>query len=161
MMQTEQTFRIGQGYDIHRIEQGGKLVLGGVVVSEEVHAVAHSDGDVVIHALVDAILGALGKGDIGDMFPNSDPCWKGANSLIFLERVIQLMKESGFVVVNADLTVQAERPRLKEYKPLIRKLLEEKLGAPVGIKAGTNESCDSVGEGKAIWAQAVVLLRRG
>lgn len=159
-MTMDQTFRIGLGYDIHRIEAGGRLVLGGVVVSEELHAVAHSDGDVVIHALVDAILGAMGKGDIGEMFPNSDPRWKGASSLVFLEQVLQLMKTSGLVVVNADLIVQAERPRLKEYKPLMQKVLEEKLGAPVGVKAGTNETCDSVGEGKAISAQAIVLLKR-
>lgn len=159
-MDMDQSFRIGLGYDIHRIEPGGRLILGGVVVSEELHAVAHSDGDVVIHALVDAILGALGKGDIGEMFPNSDPRWKGASSLVFLEQVLQLMKASDFAVVNADLTVQAERPRLKEYKPLMQKVLEEKLGAPVGVKAGTNESCDSVGQAKAISAQAVVLLRR-
>ncbi|GIW77284.1 MAG: hypothetical protein KatS3mg104_2347 [Phycisphaerae bacterium] len=159
-MDMDQSFRIGLGYDIHRIEPGGRLILGGVVVSEELHAVAHSDGDVVIHALVDAILGAMGKGDIGEMFPNSDPRWKGASSLVFLEQVLQLMKASDFAVVNADLTVQAERPRLKEYKPLMQKVLEEKLGAPVGVKAGTNESCDSVGQGQAISAQAVVLLRR-
>lgn len=159
-MQTDQSFRIGLGYDIHRIEAGGRLILGGIVVSEELHAIAHSDGDVVIHALVDAILGALGKGDIGEMFPNSDPRWKGSSSLIFLEQVVQIMHESGFKIVNADLTVQAEKPRLKEYKPLIQKVLEEKLGAPVGIKAGTNESCDAVGQAKAISAQAVVLLRR-
>ncbi len=153
-------FRIGHGYDIHRLQDGGELVVGGVIVAEGVSAVAHSDGDVVIHALVDAILGAAGLGDIGEMFANSDPRWKDASSILFLDEAIKRIKSIGFSVVNADVTIAAEKPKLLAFKPRMRQILEGKLGAPVNIKAGTNEGCDAVGRAEAIAATVVVLLAR-
>ena len=152
--------RIGHGYDIHRIRTGGVLMLGGVAVAEGISAVAHSDGDVVIHALVDAVLGALGKGDIGEHFPDTDPRWKGAASAVFLRSAVELARADGWDVVNADVTVQAEKPKLKPFKPKMVALLSDALGAPVNLKAGTNEGCDAVGRGEAVAAHAVVLLAR-
>lgn len=152
--------RIGHGYDIHRLQPGGTLVLGGVVVSSEMSPIAHSDGDVVIHALVDAILGAIGAGDIGEHFPDTEARWKGAASSVFLEHAVKLARDAGFSIVNADVTIQAERPKLKPFKQAIVEALSTILSAPVSVKAGTNEGCDAVGCGKAIFATAVVLLQR-
>lgn len=151
--------RIGHGYDIHRIQSGGELVVGGVVVAEGISAVAHSDGDVAIHALVDALLGAIGAGDIGEHFPNSDPAYRAAPSTLFLNRTMAEVRRAGYRVVNADLTILAERPKLQALKPKMAAVLAAQLGAPVSIKAGTNEGCDAVGRGEAIAAHAVVLLR--
>jgi 2-C-methyl-D-erythritol 2,4-cyclodiphosphate synthase len=151
-------FRIGHGYDIHRLRAGGQLLVGGVVVSHEMSADAHSDGDVAIHALVDAIFGALGEADIGEHFPNTDLRWHGADSLIFLRHAMDIAKRAGYAVVNADITVQAEKPKLKSFKSAMRAVLSEVVGAPVNIKAGTNETCDAIGRGEAIAAHAVVLL---
>jgi len=151
-------FRIGHGYDIHRLRPGGRLVIGGVVVAEDISADAHSDGDVAIHALVDAILGALCQPDIGEQFPNSDPRWAGADSAVFLKRAVEVAAEQGYVVVNADVTVQLENPKLKSFKSAMRKRLSEIVNAPVNIKAGTNEQCDAIGRGEAVAAHAVVLL---
>src|SRR5436190_22147498 len=109
-------FLIGHGYDIHRLQSGGKLMLGGVLVSEGCSPVAHSDGDVVLHALVDALLGALGLGDIGDHFPNSDPRWKDAASRVFVEEALAKVVAEGHVVGNVDITILAERPKLKSFK---------------------------------------------
>lgn len=154
-------FRIGHGYDIHRLKKGGELALGGVIVAQGISADAHSDGDVVIHALVDAIFGALGSGDIGEHFPNTDPQWKNAKSEIFLRAAMDEMKRDGWKVVNADITVLAEKPKLKSFKTQIRARLSELLdGAPVNVKAGTNEGCDAIGRGEAIAAHALVLLAR-
>jgi 2-C-methyl-D-erythritol 2,4-cyclodiphosphate synthase len=153
-------FRIGHGYDIHKLQPGGKLILGGVTVSDQFSAIAHSDGDVVIHALVDAILGAIGWGDIGELFPNSDPQWKGAASRVFLETVVARLRDANMRVINADITILAEQPKLAPFKAQIRLTLREMLGRTclVNIKAGTNEGCDAVGRGEAIAAHAVVLL---
>jgi 2-C-methyl-D-erythritol 2,4-cyclodiphosphate synthase len=123
-------------------------------------ALAHSDGDVVIHALVDALLGAMGWGDIGERFPNDDPQWKGAASRVFLESVLADVRRAGYRVANADVTVLAERPKLKVYKKEIAACLAAMIEAPVNVKAGTNEGCDAVGRGRAIAAHAVVLLHR-
>ncbi len=152
-------FRIGHGYDIHRIHPGGKLVMGGVVVSHEISAMAHSDGDVVIHALVDAILGAIGAGDIGEHFPNTDDRWKNADSSVFLTAAVEMGTKAGWHVINADITIMAERPKLKSFKPAMIGLLSKFLGTQsVNIKAGTNEGCDAIGRGEAVAAHAVVLL---
>jgi 2-C-methyl-D-erythritol 2,4-cyclodiphosphate synthase len=153
-------FRIGHGYDIHRLQPGGKLVLGGVVVSTEISPVAHSDGDVVIHAIVDAICGALGTGDIGTHFPDSDPQWKGAESRLFLEKMRRDIEKAGFVVGNVDVTILAERPRLSSFRPAMVENIRRILGGQVNVKAGTNEGCDAVGRGEAIAAHAVVLLAK-
>ena len=152
------SLRIGHGYDLHRLQPGGQLVLGGVVVSTELSPVAHSDGDVVIHALVDALLGAIGQGDIGELFPDSDPKWKGAASRVFLDAALARVKEAGYRVENADITILAERPRLKPFKAKMAEHLASLLSAAVNIKAGTNEGCDAIGHGEAIAAHAVVLL---
>ena len=154
------TFRIGHGYDLHRLQPGGTLMLAGVPVATDLSPISHSDGDVVIHALVDAILGALGQGDIGEIFPDTDPKWKGAPSRIFLEEATRLATEAGYHVLNADVTILAERPRLKPFKPQMVATLTDLLAAPVNIKAGTNEKVDAIGQGQAIAAHAVVLLAK-
>ena len=153
--------RIGHGYDIHRLKAGGTLVVGGVMVAHDLGAVAHSDGDVAIHALVDAILGALGEGDIGEMFPSSDPQWKNAASRIFLDRAMAKVRQVGLAIGNVDLTVLAERPRLAPFRGEICSTLAVLMHcdkSAVNVKAGTNEGCDCIGEGKAIAAHAVVIL---
>jgi 2-C-methyl-D-erythritol 2,4-cyclodiphosphate synthase len=154
-------FRIGHGYDLHRLQPGGKLMLAGVLVSTEISPIAHSDGDVVIHATVDAILGAMGWGDIGELFANTDPQWRNAASRVFLESVWKRATDAGMVLGNLDVTILAERPRLKAYKPAMAEELARLLGAKrdqINIKAGTNEQCDAIGRGEAIAAHAVVLL---
>ena len=156
-------FRVGHGYDLHRLQTGGRLVLGTVVVSTEMSPVAHSDGDVVLHALVDAVLGAIGGGDIGELFPNDDPRWKGAPSRVFVEEAMRRTMAAGYAVGNADLMVLAERPKLKRFKPDMAAAVAALLGVPadrVNIKAGTNEGCDAIGRGEAIAAHATVLLVR-
>ena len=153
-------FRIGHGYDIHRLRPGGRTVLAGVVVATDLSPDAHSDGDVALHALVDAILGAIGAGDIGEHFSDKDDRWKGADSSIFLKHALDLARQQGFAVANADVSVIAEKPRLKDYKPQIKAALENLLGAPANIKAGTNEGVDAIGRGEAIACHAVVLLER-
>jgi len=151
-------FRIGHGYDLHRLQAGGKLLLAGIEVSNEISPIAHSDGDVVIHALVDALLGAMGWGDIGELFPNTDSQWKDAPSRVFIEHVMGKVRAEGFGVVNADITILAERPKLKKFKPLMVENLKALLGGAINVKAGTNEECDAIGRGEAIAAHAVVLL---
>jgi len=156
-----QPFLIGHGYDLHRLQPGGKLMLAGVEVSSEFSPISHSDGDVVLHALVDAILGALAQGDIGEHFPDTDPKWKNAPSRLFLEHAHNLAKNAGYHVSNADITILAEKPRLKPHKPAMLESLRALLDrAPVNIKAGTNEKVDAIGRGEAIAAHAVVLLAR-
>jgi 2-C-methyl-D-erythritol 2,4-cyclodiphosphate synthase len=152
--------RIGHGYDIHRLQSGGELVMGGVVVAEGISAVAHSDGDVVIHAIADALLGAMGLGDIGEHFPNTDPAYKDVPSVIFLGKIKEYLRAGDMAVVNCDVTILAERPKLKHFKPKIVAFLSEVLGCPVNVKAGTNEGCDQIGRGEAVAAHAVVLLAR-
>jgi 2-C-methyl-D-erythritol 2,4-cyclodiphosphate synthase len=152
-------FRIGHGYDLHRLQAGGTLRLGGVVVDSTRSPVAHSDGDVVLHAVVDAILGALALGDIGEHFPNSDPRWKGADSRAFVEGAMRHVRSAGLLVVNLDVTVLCEQPKLKAFKSQMVKNLTHLTGAgAVNVKAGTNEGCDAVGRGEAVAAHAVVLL---
>ena len=153
--------RVGHGYDLHRLRHGGRLVLAGVAVSDEVSPVAHSDGDVILHAVVDALLGAVGWGDIGELFPDSDPQWKGAASRVFVEHVVGRLGTAGYRVANCDVTVLAERPRLKPFKARMVDSLAGLLRvhpSQVNVKAGTNEGCDAVGRGEAIAAHAVVLL---
>lgn len=153
--------RIGHGYDLHRLQAGGQLVLGSIVVASDLSPVAHSDGDVVLHALVDALLGAMGWGDIGELFPNTDEKWKGAASWVFVEDVCNKVRRAKYRVSNADITILAERPRLKPFKAAIRSAVAGFLDVSedqVNIKAGTNEGCDAIGHGEAIAAHAVVLL---
>ena len=151
--------RIGHGYDLHRLQPGGTLRLGGVVVDTMASAVAHSDGDGVIHAVVDAILGALALGDIGEHFPNDDPRWKGSDSGVFLARAMEQARAYRMRVVNIDVTVLCERPKLKAYKAaMVKNLKSATFAHSVNVKAGTNEGCDAVGRGEAVAAHAVVLL---
>lgn len=152
-------FRIGHGYDLHRLQPAGRLVLAGVVVSEEMSPVAHSDGDVALHAVVDAVLGAAGLGDIGEHFPDTAPRWKGQASSLFVEHAVALAKAAGLRVVNADVTILVERPKLKPFKTAMVESLRRLLGTPnVNIKAGTNEGVDAIGRGEALACHAVVLL---
>ena len=152
--------RIGHGYDIHRIKPGGRTVMAGVVVSTEISPDAHSDGDIVYHAIVDAILGAIGAGDIGEHFSNTDARWKNADSGQFVDHAVKLAREAGYVVVNADVSVIAEKPKLKAFKAAMNAALSARLGAPSSVKAGTNEGVGSIGRGEAFAAHAVVLLAR-
>ncbi len=153
--------RIGVGYDIHRLVEGRKLVLGGVEIPFEKGLLGHSDSDVLTHAICDALLGAAGLGDIGTHFPDNDPRWAGASSLEFLARVVELVNEKGYRVANIDATVMAERPRLMPYVQMMREKLASVLQIDVdqvNVKAKTNEGLESVGRGEAMAAQAVALL---
>lgn len=155
--------RIGIGYDIHRLVEGRKLILGGVQIPFEKGLLGHSDSDVLTHAICDALLGAAGLGDIGTLFPDSDPRWAGASSLEFLERVVELVNERGYRVANIDATVVAEQPKLGPHIYAIRERLASVLSIDVdqvNVKAKTNEGLGSVGRGEAIASQAVILLHR-
>lgn len=156
-------FRVGQGYDIHRLVAGRPLILGGIEIESEVGLLGHSDGDAVLHALTDAILGAGGLGDIGEHFPDTDPRYEGAASDRFLTEARRLVVADGFEVVNADVTVIAERPRLGPVKLTIRQNVAALLKIPVSrvaVKARTKEGLGAVGRGEAIETLAVVLLSR-
>jgi 2-C-methyl-D-erythritol 2,4-cyclodiphosphate synthase len=153
-------FRIGHGYDLHRLQSGGKLMLAGINVADDLSPIAHSDGDVVLHALCDAMLGAMAWGDIGQWFPNNDPNWKDAASEVFVKAIHHKMTAEGYGVVNADITILAERPRLSPFREAMTKSLTALIGGQVNIKAGTNESCDAIGRGEAIAAHAIVLVMK-
>lgn len=153
--------RAGTGYDLHRLVPGRTLVLAGVVLSTETGPASHSDGDVVCHALVDAILGAAGAGDVGRHFPNTDPRWKDAAGLDLLARAMSVVRARGLAVVNADVTVVLERPKLAPHVDAIREALAPVLGVPpdrVSVKGKTNEGVDAVGRGEAIASHAVAML---
>jgi len=156
-----QAMRIGTGFDVHAFGPGDHVVLGGVRIAHERGVVAHSDGDVVIHALCDALLGALALGDIGHWFPPSDPKWKGVDSRVFLRQVNQMLRERGFRLGNADITVICERPRIGPHADAMRANLAADLGADpgdIGLKATTTEGLGCTGRGEGIAAQAVALL---
>ncbi len=154
--------RIGQGYDVHRLETGRKLILGGVDIPFEKGLLGHSDADVLIHAVMDALLGAAALGDIGEHFPDSDPEYEGISSMILLERVRDLLREAGFMVVNIDATIIAERPVLKAYRPMMAKNIAQVLNIDadcVSVKATTNERLGFTGREEGIAAQAIALIR--
>lgn len=153
--------RIGQGIDVHAFSAGDHLMLGGVRVPHDRGVEAHSDGDVVLHALCDAMLGALALGDIGRHFPPSDPQWKGADSRSFLRHCNALIGEKGWKVGNADITVICERPKVGPYADAMRQLIAADLGVDadaIGVKATTSEKLGFTGRSEGIAAQAVVLL---
>jgi 2-C-methyl-D-erythritol 2,4-cyclodiphosphate synthase len=153
--------RVGHGFDLHRLELGRDLVVGGVKLEHDRGCAAHSDGDVLFHAVTDAVLGALGLDDIGQLFPDSDPKWDGADSAIFLREAYMRMFAEGFAVGNLDCTVILERPKLGPHKPAIKARLAELLGcdvSQVNLKAKTHEGVDALGENRAIACHAVVLL---
>jgi 2-C-methyl-D-erythritol 2,4-cyclodiphosphate synthase len=156
-------YRVGIGTDIHRIVEGRKLMLGGVHIPYPAGLLGHSDGDVAIHAIVDALLGAAGLGDIGTLFPDTDMQWKDADSKVFLYTVKEQLEKKQWEVVNVDLTIHAEAPKLGPMKGQIRRCIAGLLGmdfAAVNVKAKTNEGLGEIGAGDAMAATAIALLRK-
>ncbi|KAB2964122.1 MAG: 2-C-methyl-D-erythritol 2,4-cyclodiphosphate synthase [Thermoanaerobaculia bacterium] len=157
------TLRVGQGYDVHRLVPGRRLVLGGEEIPFELGLEGHSDADVLLHALTDAVLGAAGLGDLGALFPPGDPEWKDASSVRLLEIVMARAAAAGWRVVNCDLTLVAEAPKLAPWRERIRSRLARSLGVEpdaVGLKATTHEGLGALGRGEGMAALAVVLLER-
>lgn len=153
--------RIGHGYDAHRFAEGRRLVLGGVEIAHEFGLAAHSDGDVVLHALCDALLGAAGLGDIGEHFPDTDAAFEGADSRVLLRQTLEMILERGFRVGNADLTVLAQAPKLSPHKGMMRERIAKDLRVSldrVNLKASTTEGMGFVGREEGIACHAVVLL---
>lgn len=153
--------RIGTGFDIHALGPGDHVILGGVRIAHDQALIAHSDGDVLIHALCDALLGALALGDIGVHFPPSDARWKGVDSRELLRHCVRLVHEHGYFIGNVDATVIAERPKLSPHTPTMRSYLAEDLGVDmteISIKATTNEKLGALGREQGIAAQAAVIL---
>ena len=153
--------RIGHGYDVHKLVENRKLILGGVDIPYEKGLLGHSDADVLAHALMDALLGAAALGDIGGLFPDNDDAYLGADSIELLKKVIALLREHGYVLVNADCTIIAQSPKLKPYIDDMRSTLAEAMGAEldsVSVKATTEERLGFTGEGLGIAAHAVALI---
>jgi len=156
-------YRIGIGTDIHRLVEERRLMLGGVYIPFPAGLLGHSDGDVALHAITDALLGAAGLGDIGTLFPDTDPQWKNADSKAFLYAVKELLEKKGWEVVNVDLTIHAEAPKLGSVKGQIRRCIAGLLGIDfnsTNVKAKTNEGLGEVGAGDAMAATAIALLRK-
>ena len=154
-------FRIGIGNDIHRLVEGRPLMLGGVHVAYHRGGEGHSDADALLHAISDAVLGALCEGDLGVHFPDSDPQWKGVSSAQLLSHVVELAHERGRHIVNVDATIMIEEPKMRPYILSMRENIAKIMGAELGcvsVKAKTGEGLDAVGQGLAVSAQAVVLL---
>jgi len=155
--------RIGLGYDVHAFADDRLLVLGGVELGHPRGLVGHSDADVLVHALMDAILGAMRAGDIGAHFPDTDPDWAGASSIVLLERVAALMRADGWELVDADTVLVLEAPRISPHRDAMRARMAEALGVEVcrvGLKATTTEGLGLTGRSEGVAAQAVVLLER-
>lgn len=161
-------FRVGHGFDLHRLELVSempelKLILGGVEIAHDRGCVAHSDGDVLLHCVVDAITGALGLPDIGQLFPDNDPKWKGCTSDVFVAEACRLMREEGYEIGNIDCTIIAQRPKISPHKPAIKANLCKMLGcdeSAVNVKAKTHEKVDSLGENRSIACHTVVMLMK-
>ena len=155
--------RFGMGYDVHRLTEGRRLVLGGVEVPHALGLLGHSDADVLLHALSDALLGAAALGDIGQHFPDTDPTYEGADSLVLLARVMELLGEKGYIVGNADCTIVAQRPKLKDYLPEMQENIARTLGVTLGdvnVKATTEERLRFTGREEGIAAYAVVGIEK-
>ncbi|MGI6230505.1 MAG: 2-C-methyl-D-erythritol 2,4-cyclodiphosphate synthase [Tractidigestivibacter sp.] len=157
--------RVGHGYDVHAFCEGRPLILGGVNVPSERGLDGHSDADVLVHALMDAILGAMRAGDIGQLFPDTDPAYEGADSLVLLSEVMMLARERGYQLVDADCTIAAQEPRLAPYREQMRQNMAKAMGVPVesvGVKATTTEHLGFVGrkEGIEAWSVALMLKTR-
>ncbi|MBC8544892.1 2-C-methyl-D-erythritol 2,4-cyclodiphosphate synthase [Bianquea renquensis] len=153
--------RVGIGYDVHRLAQERRLVLGGVEIPYPLGLAGHSDADVLIHAMMDALLGAIGQGDIGKHFPDSDQRYRGISSLRLLERVMQLVRDAGYVVGNLDAVVIAQKPKLAKYFPEMRRILAQTMGcdeSQINLKATTEEGLGFTGREEGIAASAVCLL---
>ena len=158
---TKNNFRIGIGYDIHRLVEGRDLVIGGIKITHEKGLLGHSDADVLVHAIIDAMLGALALDDIGTLFPDTDPKYKNIDSTILLKHVYEKIKVQGYRIANIDSNIIAQSPKMMPYIPKMKEILAEVLGIShndISIKAKTKEKLDAVGERKAIEANAVVLL---
>lgn len=155
--------RIGEGFDLHALVPGRPLVIGGVNIPHEKGLLGHSDADVLIHALIDALLGACGLGDIGQHFPDTDSKWHGVDSKVLLQDVYKLMNEAGYEVVNIDSTIIAERPKLSPYIPEMRRVLSDLVGAKVdqvNVKAKTSERLGAIGREECVVATVTVLLSK-
>lgn len=153
--------RVGLGYDVHRLVEDRKLILGGVEIPYEKGLLGHSDADVLVHAVMDALLGAAALGDIGEHFPDNDPEYKGISSILLLEKVGELLKTRGYAVGNIDSIVVAQRPKLLPYRPQMAENMAKALGIPVSavsVKATTEEGLGFTGSGEGMAAKAVVLL---
>ncbi len=156
-------FRIGHGFDLHRLEEGVRLIVGGKYLEHDRGCAGHSDGDVVYHAVTDAICGALCEPDIGQLFPDTDAAWKGADSRVFVEEAVRRMRNHGYAIGNLDVTVILQRPKLSPHKDAIRANLAGLLGCGVdrvNFKGKTHEKVDSLGENRSIACHVVVLLER-
>ena len=155
--------RIGHGYDVHRLVEGRKLILGGVDIPYERGLLGHSDADVLLHAISDAILGAIGEGDIGRHFPDTDPRYKGADSLMLLAHVMKLAQDKGYRLGNVDATIVAQRPKLAPHIPMMRENIAAVLGGDkerVNVKATTTEELGFAGRGEGIAAYSVALMEK-
>lgn len=155
--------RVGIGYDIHRLEENRELILGGVKIPYRFGLLGHSDADVLLHAISDALLGALALGDIGQHFPNTDPQYQGISSMILLEKVNSLIQEKGYITNNVDSIIIAEEPKLSPYILAMRENIARTLNIStesVSIKATTAEKLGSIGQGKGISAEAIVSIKR-
>ena len=153
--------RIGHGYDVHRLVEGRKLILGGVEIPYEKGLLGHSDADVLVHALMDALLGAAALGDIGKLFPDNEDTYKGADSMLLLKQVIELLRQNGYTIVNADCTVIAQKPKLSPFIDSMRSGIATVCGCStdeISVKATTEEKLGFTGEGMGISAHAVVLI---
>ena len=163
ILKRRKTMRIGHGYDVHRLTEGRRLILGGVEIPFERGLDGHSDADVLVHALMDALLGAAGLRDIGVLFPDNDPAYKNISSMLLLDRVMLTLEHAGYAVGNVDVTVLAQRPKLKDYIPVMRENLARAMKIPldcVNIKATTEEGLGFTGSGEGIACHAVCLLER-
>lgn len=155
--------RIGQGFDLHKLVEGRKLIIGGIEIEHSKGLLGHSDADVLIHSIIDALFGALALGDIGTHFPDNDPKYKNIDSTILLKEAVALIAQKGYKINNIDNTILAQEPKMKPYIPLMQKKLAEIMELDtnqISIKAKTMEEQDSVGEKKAIAAQSIVLLTK-
>ena len=155
--------RIGHGYDVHKLVEGRKLIMGGVEIPYEKGLLGHSDADVLLHAISDALLGAAALGDIGKLFPDTDMQYKGADSRVLMAEVVKRIKEKGFRVVNVDATIIAQRPKMRNYIDTMRQNIAETLGCDtddINVKATTEEGMGFTGEGMGISAHAVCLIEK-
>ena len=160
---SKQIYRVGLGYDIHRLVEGRELIIGGVKITHEKGLLGHSDADVLVHAIIDALLGALALDDIGTLFPDTDPKYKDADSIVLLKNVYDRVQQEGYFISNLDSNIIAQSPKMMPYIPKMKEILAKVLSlalADISIKAKTKEKLDAVGESLAIEANAIVLLER-
>lgn len=156
-------YRIGQGFDLHKLVEGRSFILGGVKIDYEKGLLGHSDADVLAHSITDALLGSLALGDIGTHFPDTDPAFKGADSLVLLKKAYELVKSKGYVIGNLDNTIQVQEPKMKPYIPIMQEKLANVLEievSQISIKAKTMEGMDSVGQKEAVAVHTCVLVIR-